>query len=330
MQQRVIIHIGVPKTGTTAVQKFLCDNRNALLGAGWLYPGNICRGFGQHDLAFLLGGGYPEWATVQPRSLAELLALLRQEITSVPHRQLLISSENFYLLCSPQALADCLRELGYAPGEVGIVVYLRRQDDAVESWYNQAVKAQGYAGTLSEHAAAAGDLWDYATRLARWAEVFGADNMSVHCYSTGGDVRHDFLRVLGIGPADFVFSDTRENREINRDILEFQRLLNCEPLEIQEKRRFHRQLIALSAEAHGSGIFCEAPCMDRDMRAQIMAAHAVGNAHVAERYFGRSVLFAETGQVMDGEAAGTEYRLTADKEAYIRRWLAARINLEQA
>ena len=66
------LHIGAPKTGTTLLQRVLFENKERLRNYGIDYPDISLRGYGHHDLAFLIAGGYPDWATPQPRTLAEL------------------------------------------------------------------------------------------------------------------------------------------------------------------------------------------------------------------------------------------------------------------
>src|SRR5262249_54363877 len=97
------VHIGAPKTGSTFLQQVVHDNRAALRPRGLLSPEVSLRGFGHHDLAFLLAGGYPEWATPQPRTLAELAAEL-DEATQGHAGPVLLSSEDFYLCPAPQRL----------------------------------------------------------------------------------------------------------------------------------------------------------------------------------------------------------------------------------
>ncbi|HVX35469.1 MAG TPA: hypothetical protein VHC71_04540, partial [Hyphomicrobium sp.] len=53
------IHIGAPKTGSTFLQRVFYDNRGELRTRGLLYPEANIRGFGHHDIAFLIAGGYP-------------------------------------------------------------------------------------------------------------------------------------------------------------------------------------------------------------------------------------------------------------------------------
>lgn len=38
MSNELVFHIGMPKTGSTAIQRFLYENDNALKQYGWLYP----------------------------------------------------------------------------------------------------------------------------------------------------------------------------------------------------------------------------------------------------------------------------------------------------
>lgn len=51
-----------------------CENRDELGRLGLLYPDVSLRGFGHHDLAFLVSGGYPDWAAGQDRPLHMLAA----------------------------------------------------------------------------------------------------------------------------------------------------------------------------------------------------------------------------------------------------------------
>lgn len=316
-QRHCWLHIGAPKTGTTAIQLFLEANQDRLSATGFAYPIAARRAGGHHDLAFLAGGGYPDWAVPQDQALDALVAALRAEIDAGPAATIL-SSENFYLLCEPAAVLDLMVRLGFPRGTVTVVVYLRRQDEAALSWYNQAVKAQGYAGSLEEHLKTHGDLWDYDTRLRAWAGAFGADRLAVRRY--GGDVRRDFIEAVGL-PADGLrFQAERINTEINRDIMEFQRQLNRLPLPPQDKRRFHKQLMALTAASAGSGLFSDAPLLDSEGRRALLQSYETGNRRVAEAHFGGTSLFEPPPP--DGEASkGPAPGLTPEKLAGLVGWL---------
>jgi hypothetical protein len=322
-KQPFYIHIGVPKTGTTFLQKVLTENRNLLLERGILYPGDNLRGYGHHDIAFLLTGGYPDWATTQPRSLEELIAALK--IVVADHAgPVLLSSENFYLYPEPEKLHKLLSDAGLLKNRRPvIIVYLRRQDDAHESWYNQTVKAQGYTHTPQESVESFFGLWDYRAELERWANVFGQQNLLVRPYEKsqfiGGSLLSDFAKQIDLPLEGFVISNAQVNTGLNRDILEFQRLVNALPLDHPERRRFHRELIDLTARTAGSGLFDEAPVLNLAMRQAILERYAEGNAQVAKRYLGNSQLFTEKHREYGGTT--TPAGLTTEKLARIMGWL---------
>ena len=325
--KRCLLHIGAPKTGSTALQKFLADNRDALRRHGLEYPDASLRGYGHHDIAFVVGGGYPDWATppASPRTLADLTRELAEKTAGSP--SIVLSSEDFYLLPNPAGVAAMLGKAGFPAGSVTVVVYVRRQDEAHLSWYNQAVKAQGYSGTLAECVAETHALWDYAEQLERWAAVFGADRLDVRLYQPldgpATDIRRDFLALAGIPADGFGFPDANDNSRINAEILEFQRLINRLPLTAQQKRGAHKELIELTAATAGAEVFADRPLMGSKERAAILKRYAASNRKVARRYFRRERLFDES-MPKGLPARGARARLDNEKLVYIMGWLLAR------
>lgn len=329
-RQPCFIHIGAPKTGTTFIQKFLFENRDRLLGKGVLYPDVSLRGYGHHDLAFLLAGGYPEWATSQPRSLTELQAELREKATG-HDGALLLSSENFYLYPEPEKLMETLALTGITGSHRPVIImYVRRQDKAHESWYNQTIKAQGYTHTPDECIESFMDLWDYRKQSESWASVFGPENIVLRPYETGqfinGSLIDDFLHQIHLGPADWSKpAASPVNASINRDILEFQQSINHLPLSPLEKRSFLHELSELSMLASGTGLFDEGPLLDFRQRTRIKATYEAGNTWVARKYLGRDELFFEDMPPGD-ELPSDREGLSSRKLLYILGWLMIRKN----
>lgn len=321
-----VLHIGTPKTGSTAIERFLCENRAQLIRSGILYPASIERGHAHHDLAFLASGSYPEWASQQPRTLTQLLEAITIEAKQCPSPcKLMLSSENFYWLTEPEAVRDLLCELGHLPRQVAVIVYLRRQEIAVESWYNQLVKALGYSGSFKESLNEFDSLWDYQDRLQRWAEVFGPERIIVRTYPDDAqdsfDVRLDFARLIGIDEAACRYGPFRPNGRLLRDVLEFQRIINRLPLPTIDKRRFHKQLIALSS--FSSSITLEdAPLHSTATRGLIRQRYEAGNRAVARAFLGRDSLFPVSGtdSTIDGDG-GEPAPLSTEKLIWIFAWL---------
>lgn len=320
-----LIHIGAPKTGTTFLQKVFAENHGALLQRGVLYPDVSLRGFGHHDLAFLLAGGYPDWATPQPRTLDELTSEFDAAVRG--HcGPILISSENFYLYPQPAKVSKFLEASGVLATHVPkIIVYVRRQDDAHESWYNQTVKAQGYTHSIQECVKEFLGLWDYEKRLGQWASVFGAENLIVRPYEKAqlieGSLLGDFCYHAGVSIEGFAITNDEINTKLNRDVLEFQRLVNQLPLTVQQKRHFHRDLMELTTQATRSGLFDESPILGAQERRELLGIYEEGNRRVAATYLRKNRLFVEE---ISGQSSSTWRGLNTGNTAAILAWLLTR------
>ncbi len=324
MTRRCLLHIGAPKTGSTALEIFLSENRQVLAGYGWGYPAATSRGFGHHDLAYLVSGTYPDWALPQEKSFDDLLVTLAPAIADKPG--IILSSEIFYLYAKPEDVADMLERLDIPVHNTSIVLYIRRQDDAHLSWYNQRVKAQGYAGTLHESIEEHRGLWDYEHKLALWSDVFGEKNIHVRIFHedklVNRDVRSDFLHILDVPANNFTLSANEINTRLCRDVLEFQRIINKLPLTPVQKRRYHSELMALSNSTCASDLFEDQPLLDTSGREQILEQYSGSNKAVARRFFGLDQLFDETMPV--SAATDTSCELNVEKVTAIIGWLLAR------
>lgn len=327
-QRRCILHIGTPKTGSTALQVFLAANAGILQQHGYAYPSTARRGGGHHDLAFLHSGGYPDWATPNDQPLKLLAQHLKVEILREPQNaNIILSSENFYWLCSAERVAHGLAELGLNHRETTIVVYLRRQEEVIASWYNQAVKALGYSGTQEEHMIEHTELWDYPARLAAWEATFGHHNIHVRPYSVETDICRDFLATLGLPETNFQFSPKRINPPLNRDLLEFQRLLNRLPLPTVEKRHFHKLLTQLSENTACTSLFDTQPLLPPATQASIRRLFAPGNRKIAEHYLDRDELFPPlTGTDSSNTKPAPYPGMTVEKMLLIFGWLLLSLN----
>ena len=321
------VHIGAPKTGSTALQRMLTARQAELASLGIRYPNVSLRGGGHHDVAFLLGGGYPEWATPQPLGIDTLGEQLAADLRDRDHT-LLLSSEDFYLFPKPQALLDWVCRWAGAPETVTIDVVVRDQPSQAVSWYNQIVKAQGFAGTFAASLQRDGDLWDYEAQLAPWAQTFGDDALRLFRYPTqGGDICKIYASELGLSAGWRSPAPTEQvNRRLLRDVLEFQRLLNGLPLPTVKKRRLHRSLMALSAQDPRPAALRDAPIADPTMLQSIAQRYQQSNNTPEARWGRGQVLFAPA----DGPAPAKPVQapphepLSGDAVATIVGWLLLR------
>lgn len=190
------LHIGMPKTGTTSIQRTLYRNRRALLALGYHYP----------DFQ-------------DPQHVALVRRIARESGSRVPqpmvgdcgdHRRLtdlltgdaagahtsIVSSENFFQrpACLPglsprdgiDPFAILQRAIAktaeYLEGcDVTVVAWLRRQDHWLMSMYNETVKTSLFDGpfdTFHQYNIGADIL-----RVAQlWIEAFGRDRVVLQSY----------------------------------------------------------------------------------------------------------------------------------------------------
>lgn len=202
MSCRIWIHIGLHKTGSTALQRRLEASREFLLEAGLLYPETaryVPVATGKHDADAGHGLIARALRSGEPRHASRLFAELRREIAQSGARHVLISSE---MLCAPplEPRIGALKALT-DDNDVRIVIYLRRPDLWVDSLYREHLTARArrerrdFALYLDEEA---DRLLDFERRIAVWAAAFGPDALRVRFY--------DDMRAAGTDPAEDILS----------------------------------------------------------------------------------------------------------------------------
>ncbi|HEV2738838.1 MAG TPA: hypothetical protein VGU66_09690 [Candidatus Elarobacter sp.] len=220
------IHVGVHKTGTTAIQRFLAGNPEALGLAGLYYPRAGRRSAdlpGHHNIASELRHS-PRF-DVSAGTLADAVG----EIARVRPPHACLSSEKFASLHEREraliSLRDAVAAIGYHPR---IVVYVRAQEDYAESLYAELVKhgstrsVWSFIGEIVERGAVAEGgtsfCFEYGQLIEDFANVFGRDAVVVRSYRDDGGAEtlvHDFLSAVGVAaripPAAIVEPTAYEN-----------------------------------------------------------------------------------------------------------------------
>ena len=134
---KTIIHIGPPKTGTSAIQKWLKDNAQFLLSKGIFYPEH------KHDSNGISSGNFLSIFDASQNDYTlnkqRLLNVTLQAKEANCHT-LLLSSEFFFSRLSP--LADALPDAQF-------IAYVRNPAQLHESHYNQSVKRHGNTAVIS-------------------------------------------------------------------------------------------------------------------------------------------------------------------------------------
>lgn len=223
------IHIGLHKTGTTAIQYFLHNNRKALLRMGICYPDVPDDDITpiQHRYIATL---------IKDKKQTGFLSFIKKNMLKSPG--LVLSSECF--LENPEYV-DWFGQLRRLFDEVKIIVYLRRQDQWIESAYSYFLKYHNIMidatieewvdGFLGENTL----LWwygaDWFELINKWAVVFGRENIIVRKYDRDSFYKNsllsDFMSIIGIENFDDfeIKMDTKINAKMqNRNEYEFYRI----------------------------------------------------------------------------------------------------------
>lgn len=191
MPDRLVLHIGPHKTGTTAIQNALREAAGALEAQGWHYPLLDPADHAQHRLCAALA-----------RDDAEAEAMLARMLP--PGRDVILSSENFSRLQAAALLRLAERLRGRA---VEVVYFQRNFLSLAYSWWQERVK-HGRDEQFPEYMARTlgfpgrFHLFGPGTVLGRFAAAFGREAVRVYLYDvireTDGVTRHFGEQVLGL------------------------------------------------------------------------------------------------------------------------------------
>ncbi len=229
----VLLHVGPPKTGTTALQNALAAARPQLKAQGVLYPGTkfshwtpSCSALGIATTA------HPADPPVPPEVWAKFTArVARRKDRAV------VSSEQFADAAQEQA-ARFVEDLG-GPDTVRVLLTLRPLAMILPSSWQQSLKSgapkplpgpirkvksrvvKPYEQWLRETLEGKNDtFWgrfDYAGLLARWARIVGPQRVAVIVVDSGDPLRilRDTEQVIGVDPDTLQRVVTKTNRSLS-------------------------------------------------------------------------------------------------------------------
>ncbi len=194
----IVIHIGQPKTGTTAIQRVLFQNQDALLQQGFLYPtphGGIVNhgvmtvpimGEVQRSLVKKIGGDYQAGLRTAVRAWAEMGAQAR---ATRPHTVILSSEFIFRAQFIEQIAVLAARHFGTS-ATLTFIGYLRRPSVHYVSVIQQIFKASHVLPPVREISISQFDRFAAMGKL-RLREY-------AHKALEQGDIVADFCAQLGI------------------------------------------------------------------------------------------------------------------------------------
>ncbi|SDB21775.1 hypothetical protein [Eubacterium oxidoreducens] len=299
------IHIGTPKTGTTAIQNFCHNNEEVLHKKGYDYP-ILYTYYGRakvRNAQFLHLTIYNRDTTdKKDRDIAEENRRITEGMQTIAslfetYHNIILSDEGLWKATQKRraSLWEELKEHGEKHGyQVKVIVYLRRQDEFVESWYNQRIKhelEQNNTLTWEEYSRDKEKNCspDYYQRIKAIERVLGKENIIVRRYNfaefKNGMIQADFLDAIGLEWTDeyeIIETDKNRNDRLQGNALEFKRIINqMKDLSRAESRMFEKILLELS-EQWGKQYPCRA--MNQQEAMEFMKEFESDNQKLAEEY----------------------------------------------
>lgn len=308
----IILHIGIHKTGTTAIQKGLNEARDELLHHAVGYPKAGLWLDAHHGLAFALQD--PPKALPTGLSAASYLATLWDELDAMKCPRAIISSEDLWPLPARRIV-----EVLPAPIDK-VVIYLRRQDNWLDSMYREMIKSSNFRGSPEafvravmrrerfEYYSAPIDP-DFHRLIQDWMSVLTYDKLQLRVYEPSAaraDAVADFTSAIGLDGLRLADKPALHNRSHAAELTAL--LAFADERLSDEARRLLRASAWWTNEhlrsQHASSILSDG------LRREILDHYRAGNAEVA-RMVGRpdGALFVEP------EPDGTGLGFEADTSA---------------
>jgi hypothetical protein len=236
---RIFLHIGVEKTGTTTLQVTTALNRRLLKQHGYFFSttleGSVCNHIGLalcaakpaaaadlRQYAGLTGDeAYGAFLQSYPQQIA------RELLGSGCHTAILSNEHCSSRLDTVAEIAKVHQIIAPIARECRAIVYLRRQDELVASHYSNSVRS----GATHEFYFPQEMPWlDYLKLLEMWAKVFGKENLDIRIFEPqqlkDGDLLADFFSTVGFTRYDELFRPEDQNRSLDIYTLEFLRRFN--------------------------------------------------------------------------------------------------------
>ncbi|MDO6567893.1 hypothetical protein Q4561_12550 [Alteromonas sp. 1_MG-2023] len=218
----ILIHIGPPKSGTSAIQKWLLSHVEMLRKFGIYYPEHPI------DPNGVSSGNVLSIFTRSNEGKLEYSETKKEKLLLDFHKSgcstLLLSSEFFFL--HPEILADAFPSAKF-------IAYLRYPVEVIESSYNQGVKRHGEVKKLGVPVKP--KSFQLKT-LERKIKKIGKERFILRPYNdacyTNGTLLGDFSDILKLPVSEFPIDShhVRVNTSYSIDALEFKRWFNQFPL----------------------------------------------------------------------------------------------------
>lgn len=212
-----ILHIGLPKTGSTSLQMAFSGNRASLLQHGVIYPKMGSDSMKHGPLRRVLWGRKP------PESEGLPVDWMEQFHSETIGADICILSDDIFTYLDPEVITSLI------PRErTRVVMYVREPVAHAASFYQQAVRNRNMDMSLRDYAES-WQLMGFGV-AKRWSHVFGKENVMIRLYGRDygpWDIVSDFSELIGLKREDAIPSlECGANPGIAGNLLFVKRVLN--------------------------------------------------------------------------------------------------------
>lgn len=300
MKHILLIHIGISKTGTSALQAFLYGNMRKLEEYGWCYPDLNQELFGLQFASFgkEINGSvfYKEPGKLDTkadnwnRAWEQILMHLKSSNVIISDERICVWDTNKFLKAAKEKYEN-----------IKVIIYLRRQDRAIESFWNQKVKnpvgcSQTFKEFIESNNGAECSHYYYKKQLDEISNIVGKENLIVRVYEKGqlcGEnhtTESDFLSVIGI-KADWKDWEKYppQNLRLGTNYLEIKRIFNS--LQFAENIDMGNGAMYMTHFERLSQVFCKDEIdkgyFTHEEREEFLKQYALENEQIARDYLYR-------------------------------------------
>lgn len=209
--KKILLHIGPPKTGSSAIQKCFSDNRNALLESGIFYPAHLTDANGissGHQETILSPNDRGEFV-IDRAKIAQVIA----QFTASPAHTMVLSSEAFF-----RRAGNLVRILPNCE----VIAFVRNPIDFIESQYNQSVKRHMNASKIELPSKLGVGQIKALTELLEENE---SKTFHLHTYLRGEDIIDKFASLVGVHKS-LTKPKNQVNSSYTHEALQFKRMIN--------------------------------------------------------------------------------------------------------
>jgi hypothetical protein len=264
--QRLVLHIGAPKTGTSALQVAFVRNRSALRSAGVRYPesssdsaasaGKITSGNGLAIAAFL----NPNLPFAPSYKCTDPLGRIFDSFRYGPEKIVLYSCEHMSFF-EDRRLVSLTEFASKHSVVIQVIYFVRNIVDHAYSTYNQLIKRHRSTITFGEFVTTK-YCPPFSRTVRRARAILGNDNLSLLSYDdTHRTLLGSTLAAMGVEGANIAEACERVNRSLTEVEIELMRRVNKRFDSERRCRRIsdaliYRQPDIIPAETIGNDIIC--------------------------------------------------------------------------